>query len=225
MVALSQYYPTKIDWGTTIQDVVWILDTDTYRVTIQPYDINEPGAMNADKEVGFYIEDFAGERWKIVEINVDGSWDNVIIKDIFELGHGPQGERPARVYRSVGTGVSESIAPIKHIDLDHSALDNARVVDLEILWRNQGDIGRLTNLISYTVTVLFKNFYSEIPIGRNNLKVFKQDVDVFEDSGILKDQDVLFSNLVVTVSGFTFEIDPIETLAGIIVEYNFKQAT
>lgn len=81
------------------------------------------------------------------------------------------------------------------------------------------DYGVLRNLNSRSVSVIFSEEYDSIPYGRSNLKVYRE---VSVELGKLADQQVLIYNLTVTTTGFTFEIDSSEALAGIEVEYFFK---
>ena len=152
MVEATQYLPT-VAWTTTINDVVMLsagsgIIPGTYRVTIIPSNINEPGAEDAIKEVGFYIKDFVGYVYRITQINVDGDPNKVVVSDDFLTGYGPQTGRTAVVYKSVGVGVSPYIAPVEHKRLDQSALDYSRKVELDILYKRlynevfENDLGK-----------------------------------------------------------------------------------
>lgn len=155
MIEPIQYLPT-VRWTTIIHDVVLVsvettLLPATYRVTVIPEDVNEDGAITAEKEVGFLIKDYIGHVFKITAINVDGDFTKVIVSDDFRTGYGPQTGRTAVVYKSVGMGRSSYIAPIEHARLDKSALDYSRSLELDILYKRlytETFVGDITKWLS-----------------------------------------------------------------------------
>jgi hypothetical protein len=76
--------------------------------------------------------------------------------------------------------------------------------------------GRLTGLTSHYVTHDFERDFDEIPIGRKNLHVYRSYT---LGDGKVIDKQVPIYNLDVTITGFSFYIEPTESLTGVIVEY------
>lgn len=79
--------------------------------------------------------------------------------------------------------------------------------------------GRLSNLISYSVSVLFGTSFEGTVL--DSIKVYRNVTPII-DKNIR--QDVLFYNLSVSLNGFSFTIDSSEDLSGIIIDYNFIEA-
>lgn len=131
----SQYLPT-VAWRTNIENVILLTsetvpDPATYRVSVYPIDVNEPGAMLEEKEIGFYLKDFVGHTYRIIGIG-SGVVD---ISDDFRTGVGPQTGQEGVVYKSVGDGVSPYLAPVYYRGLDKSAMEYSRRFELDILWK------------------------------------------------------------------------------------------
>ena len=78
--------------------------------------------------------------------------------------------------------------------------------------------GILSDLVTNEISVVFPFEFTEIPVGRKNIHVYRL---VEPETGLILDQDVLFNSLVVTTTGFTLTIDASESLTGVIVEYFF----
>ena len=134
MTTANQYLPI-VAWKTMISDVV-MLTSSTYRVTVSPLDITEPGAT-LPILVGFYLKDFLGYTYRVSAINVGGMITNIELTDDFVLGWGPQQGRIGVIYESVDLGTSPYLSPAKHKILDLTALDYSRAFELDILWRNR----------------------------------------------------------------------------------------
>jgi len=172
MIDPLHYLPT-VRWSTTIYDVVLVSAATTllpanYRITIIPEDVNEDGAITAEKEVGFLIKDYIGHVFKITAINVGGDFTKVIVSDDFRTGYGPQTGRTAVVYKSVGMGRSPYIAPIEHARLDKSALDYSRTLELDILYKrlyNETFVGDITKWLS---NIFDDNVEFGVAIGQDN---------------------------------------------------------
>ncbi len=60
----QQQYLQKVAWRTEVINVIQLTDW-TYRVTIDPIDVNEPGALN--KVIGNYLKDWAGFTYLIID--------------------------------------------------------------------------------------------------------------------------------------------------------------
>ena len=173
MIEAAQYIPT-VAWRTIINDVVMLTAGDqvtpgTYRVTISPIDINEPGAVDAEKDVGYYIKDYVGYIYRITAINVGGDSKRVIVSDDFLTGYGPQTGRTAIVYKSVGMGESPYIAPLEHRKLDQSALDYSRKIELDILYKRLYNEVFENDLGKWLLNTFGNNVEFGQAIGQDNL--------------------------------------------------------
>ena len=126
------FLPT-VSWSTIVKDVFFI-EPNIYQVTVIPEDINEPGAANAEKEIGYYLKDFVGYTYIINQINIDFNPNRIEVIDLLGVGCGPQNEQFGYIYKSVGDGQAPYLAPVNHQRLDKSALDFSRKIELEIIW-------------------------------------------------------------------------------------------
>lgn len=86
------------------------------------------------------------------------------------------------------------------------------------------EMNRLRAETSYNVSITFNAPFKTIPIGIKNLKVYRM---VELEAGKWGMQDVLFTYPSeedwLTETGFEINIDPIESLVGIWIEYNFTE--
>jgi hypothetical protein len=87
---------------------------------------------------------------------------------------------------------------------------------------------RLTNadgeILSRAVTVTFKKQFVNLPVGSDNLKVYRMREVAGTGSGKWKMYDVQYyftSSDWLTVSGFSLQIEAAENLTGVILEYLF----
>lgn len=133
----GKQYLTTVCWKTNIKDVV-LISASTYRVTVKPLDVNEPGALDAI-EIGYYLQDTLGNRYSITA--VDGY--NITVNDDFELGYGPRMGRVGTVFQSVALGDSPFLSPARYENLDESARAKAYAIDLDILYRNSYQYWRI----------------------------------------------------------------------------------
>ncbi len=90
------------------------------------------------------------------------------------------------------------------------------------------EFARLTNandeILSKTVTITFKKPFNSIPVGSDNLKVYRMKEVGGTGSGKWKMYDVQYyftSSTWLTVSGFSLQIEAAESLTGVILEYLF----
>jgi hypothetical protein len=209
----------QVEWTTIVSNVVVVSSTN-YKLTVAPNNVNDIGV--GVKEVGFYIRDYVGHTYSIVALNVDGNSDRIEAKDDFNIGINPQSGQQAIVYKSVGGGKAPYVGPVRYRKLDKTAEDYARAIEMDILYRNKGDVDRLENLTSRSVSVIFKGYYKEVPIGKSNTRVYREE-ELEEGKPTIN--TVLFHSHEATTEGFTLEIDESEELEGIIIEYNFNSAT
>lgn len=86
------------------------------------------------------------------------------------------------------------------------------------------EMARFRAETSYTITVTFIQPFQSVPIGINNLKVYKMFQLAAGKCGM---SDVLFTfpseEDWLTNTGFTINIDPVEDLVGIWIEYCFTE--
>lgn len=128
-------YLPQVSWSTIINDVVYV-SSRTYRITIFPIDVNEIGSSIIN--VGYYLKDYVGYTYSIIEINVDGYNSHINVYDDFNVGYGPQSGQIAFIYKSVADGDAPYLAPIRHKKLDESALDYTRAIELDVIWKHRG---------------------------------------------------------------------------------------
>ena len=130
------YLPT-VAWSSWIRNVI-LIDQETYRITVERDNPNEPGAMAKECKVGYYVKDYSGHTYEIVAI---GSADplTIDVKDVLGAGVGPRQDRLGYLYMSVDGGEAPLVAPIDYGRLDPVALDYTRAVELEIIWQEKTD--------------------------------------------------------------------------------------
>ena len=136
------YNPT-VAWSTIATDVV-MTDT-TYNVTVEPYDINDPGSGQI--EVGYYLQDFVGHKYSILAKNVDGNSNRINVRDDFHSTESPQTGQMAFVYKSVGNGTAPYVGATNDIRLDQSARDYAKAREYDIIWKNK--VSYLDSIVKY----------------------------------------------------------------------------
>lgn len=78
--------------------------------------------------------------------------------------------------------------------------------------------GRLAGLSNHYVEVTFDTAFSDIPVGRKNLHVYRV-TDL--GGGETVDMTVPFYGLGVTTTGFSFYIKSSESLTNVVIEYMF----
>lgn len=132
----TNYLP-EVSWTTTVENVILVSQENesnpaVYRIDVNPIDINEPGAIEAIKEVGFYLKDYLGHIYTIVAVGEA----TIDVSDDFRTGYGPQSGRIGIVYKSVGDGRTKYLAPIRHTQLNTTARDYSDAIDLAYLWEN-----------------------------------------------------------------------------------------
>jgi hypothetical protein len=126
----------EIAWRTIAKDVFQLTEETeanpaTYRLTVVPTDINDPGATEPI-EIGFCVIDYVGYMFPVISVN-----GNVI--DAFRTQWGPQIENNAIVYKTVANGDAPYLAQIIYTHLHECALDQVRKVELDILWKRLYD--------------------------------------------------------------------------------------
>lgn len=147
MISGAVKYLPEVAWRTICRQVFLLSQKDSsndaiYRLNVFPIDVNDLGAATLELEVGFYLKDYVGHTYRIV--NVNGL--TIDVSDDFECGEAPQSGQHAIVYKSVYKGNSPYLAPIFYRHLDRMAFDYSRRFELDILWRNtpRSDAGQLT---------------------------------------------------------------------------------
>jgi hypothetical protein len=114
----------KVAWRTDVENVTMLTDS-TYRVSVSPININEPGAYIK----GDYLKDYVGHTYEII----DSTFNTVDIWDCFNVGVGPQQGLQGVLYKSVDG--SPYLAPIYYTHLNKTALDYSRAIELAVLWK------------------------------------------------------------------------------------------
>lgn len=158
MIDARIYKPT-VAWETYIRDVVLTNDETTltpaiYRLKVVPININNPGADLAEKQVGFYIQDYIGHYYRITEINISGDSSIIKVSDDFRYGECPQTGQIAVLFKSVGEGTAPYLTPFYSRHLSRSAMDENIGIDHDILWRNGSISGRVEFLNTQTPSLL-----------------------------------------------------------------------
>lgn len=131
------YLPT-VAWRTYARNVILLteattLSPATYRISVSPIDVNELGAVTAQKQIGFYFKDYVGHTYTVIDFTTT----TIDVSDDFRCGVGAQSGRQGIIYKSVGDGLSPYLAPIYYRHLDKSALEYSRQTELDILWKHR----------------------------------------------------------------------------------------
>ena len=162
-------YLNSVAWRTYSKNVISLtketeLSPATYRVTVSPIDVNEPGAANSDKEIGYFFKDYIGHTYSIIA----KSSTTIDISDDFRCGYGPQTGLQSIVYKSVWKGRSPYLAPVYYRHLDRVALDYSRQIEIDILYSNDPNAIKVAftntatpSLINYQTNYAFD--YGELP--------------------------------------------------------------
>lgn len=83
----------------------------TYRVTVHPVDLNDPGADEPIVEVGFKFMDFIGQVYEIIAVNE--TLTQIDVSDIFLSGYCPPSGRPAIIYKDSDAGSTPPPPPVQ----------------------------------------------------------------------------------------------------------------
>lgn len=103
--------------------------------------------------------------------------------------------------------------------VDYNGWSEAKKMSLDdFLSTMHIEAGKLSSLASRSVSVNFGTAFTNTVIDR--VKVYRE---ISGGGGTVRDP-VLYFDLVVTLSGFTLEIDPSESLTGTIVDYQMLEA-
>ena len=128
-------YLPLVAWRTVVRDV-YMADSTTYEVTVARENPNDPGALTESVQVGYYLRDYVGHTYTVSAISVGGDTHRIRVTDDLLCGIGPANDFMAFVYQSVGGGSAPYIGPVQYRVLDQSAIDYARPIELDILWKN-----------------------------------------------------------------------------------------
>lgn len=196
-------YLPQIAWSTLVNDVV-LLSPTTYRVTISPLDINEPGATVASVAIGYYLEDYVGYKYTIIAINVGGNPNNITVNDDFGVGFGPQSGQIAYIYKSVGDGKAPYIAPIPYSRLDETALDYSRAIELDILWKATKDTVQVLSGLTPSWDVL-KGIHATLTLSGDTTITLSNLVAGQSGNLTITNPSTVYT---LTFSGYTNELSP-----------------
>lgn len=162
---VSTYKPS-VAWRTYFKNVLLYstateLDPAIYSMEVQPVDINELGAPEEEKEVGYYVADYVGNVYRIIYV----SGRNIRVSDDFRFGQMPTTGLQGVVYKSAYGGLSPYVAPIFSKHLGKTALDKIRSIDVSILWHTREKVEftntRMPSIIDYQDKYAF--VYGEFP--------------------------------------------------------------
>lgn len=172
------FKPTVV-WETYFTSVVLdqeetVLTPAIYKLKVVPLNINDLGADTAQKEVGFYIQDYIGHYYKIVEINVGGDSTIIKVSDDFRFGECPQNGQIGIVFESVASGGAPYLSPKYSRHLSRSAMDENIGIDHSILWRTSMTV-RFENMVKPTLTGYQTNY--AVIMGQNPNFSLILDVD------------------------------------------------
>ena len=81
--AQTDEYYRSVDWKFYPDSIVQLTDS-TYQLVANPFDYNDPGAIN--RTVGNYVVDFVGHRFKVI----DSTATKITVLDIYNTGQAPQ---------------------------------------------------------------------------------------------------------------------------------------
>lgn len=148
MIRDATIYKPTVAWNTYIRNVRLFLeqtvdDPAEYLVRVVPVDINDPGGDVADKAVGYYIIDYVGHIYKIIEINIGGDGEVIKVSDDFRWGQCPQSGQKAVLFKSVGRGTAPYIAPTYLKHLSRSVVLETNSIEHDILYRQFPGVRRV----------------------------------------------------------------------------------
>jgi hypothetical protein len=192
-------YLNSVAWRTYSKDVTLLTsETEstpaTYRITVSPIDVNEPGADTSKKEVGYFYKDYIGHTYSIIA----KASTTIDVSDDFRCNQGPQSGFQGIVYKSVWKGRSPYLAPVYYRHLDRVAMDYSRQIELDILYSNDPNAIKVpfTNTATPSLTNYQANYafdYGELPkielFTRDSTNVYwsRQEKPIFSFVGGLID--------------------------------------
>lgn len=144
MINPIDFLPT-VAWRTNMKNVLNVaVETQVtpalFTLNVVPVDVNDPGAPLATKDVGYYITDYSGNVFRIIEINIGGDSTKIKVSDDFREGIGPQMGFQGVLYKSADQGKSPFLAGVFSRHLTRNALEKLRSRELSILWRTRDKI-------------------------------------------------------------------------------------
>lgn len=122
----------EIDWWATVVQLEYLTDS-TYRFQAYPLNLNDPGALM--REIGNYVVDNVGHRYKII----DSDATTITVLDEYRKNIAPQTAQPVKIYRSVYNGEAPYIGGIDWTFLDKSMWWKVYGEDMELMWRQTID--------------------------------------------------------------------------------------
>ena len=156
MILVPKNILPVVAWSTIADNVIKLSDW-TYRATVHPINMADPGAKTATKAIGDYLVANTGRLYSIT--SVDG--ENITVKDDFETGLPPWQGFSAIVFRSVGNGKSQWLPPIRYEVIDRSARSYLESINLEVLWRNDPNSKKIEFTDTSTPSIVnYQTFYA-----------------------------------------------------------------
>lgn len=211
-------FKPKVVWETYFRNVVLtqeetVLTPAVYMLKVVPLNINDLGADTAHKEIGFYIQDYIGHYYKIVEINVGGDSTVIKVSDDFRFGECPQNGQIGVVFESIAEGDAPYLAPKYSRHLSRSAMDETIGVDHNILWRTSMVV-RFDNMVKPTLTNYQENY--AVIMGQNPSFSLRLDVDVNTEWYQLAEPVLNYVNGLIDSVVYDFDGEPLSGYIKII---------
>ena len=128
--SLQDEYYREIDWKFYPDSVV-VVAQDTYLFKAEPFDYNDPGAI--ERTVGNYVVDFVGHRYLVI----DSTSTTITVHDEYRTGQAPQTGQVSRCYKSVVDGEAPYIGSVDYSVIDLSARWKIDGADKELFWRHR----------------------------------------------------------------------------------------
>lgn len=168
----------QVAWSSIAGNVIKLTDW-TYRLSVSPINITEPGAETADKQIGYYAVDFLGHLFSLIDVN----GGDIDVNDDFETGVPPIVDRPIIIFKSVGDGRSQWLPPIRYEILDRSARSYLEDINLEVLWRNLPNLRKVP--FANTATPGIYNWQDDQVDPEDNTKTINYQA-IYEDDPHLR---------------------------------------
>lgn len=141
-------YITDYSWRTIVSMVIFLPTANTYRVSVSPIDVGEPGALSVIQE-GFLLVDNAGHIFPIIAVGV-GTID---VEDRLLCGEYPVTGMVGIVCKTANKGNSIYIPQGQLNYLDKTAQQYIDSVVWSVLWANDTNALRIPFTATNTPTI------------------------------------------------------------------------
>ena len=147
----STKYITDYSWRTIVKNVILLSISNTYRVSVSPIDITNPGASSIIEE-GYVLVDNAGHIYPIIAVGT-GTID---VNDVLLTGECPASGLPGIVCKTANKGRALYLPQGLMNYLDKSAKPYLNSLAWAVLWAN--DPNALTIPFTATKTPTISNY-------------------------------------------------------------------